>query len=224
LPREELGKLGSDRELDGDEELNEQPSDMTRRRRTLVLAALALVALALVVGLLIGRKPKVEVAESESAPAEPAEVASAPLSGERRAPAPVAQPAKRKPRPLEYMSDGVPIMPVSSADEQPTGFAHPHPITSAHLRIYRENNLLYQLNEAMDGREVVRLRALLAVYREEYPEDPHEMQQGYELIADCIANPSDEVRARATRYFKEEIASTLRRFVLRHCLDGNIPP
>ena len=199
--------------------MSEPSSDVVRRRRALVLAALAFVVLVGVVGWIIGRKPKVEVAVEESAPAEAAQAPAEPLSTLRRAPS-AAPPSKPKPRPLEYMSDGVPIMPVSSADEQPTSFAHPHPITSAHLRIYRENNLLYQLNEAMDGREVVRLRALLAVYREEYPEDPNEMQEGYELIADCIGNPSDEVHARAQRYFKEEIASTLRRFVLRHCLDG----
>ena len=133
----------------------------------------------------------------------------------------VETPAKRGPAPLEYASDGVPFMPASGDDPHPKTYVHPHPITPAHLRIYRENNLLYQLNEAMDGREVSRLRGLIKVYRDEYPEDPHAMQGGYTLIADCIEFPGDPTtRASAQRYFSEEIASTLRRFVLRHCLSG----
>lgn len=177
-----------------------------------------------VVAWLLGRKPEVEVAVPVTAPEEP--VVHAPVVPVVTArPVPSAAPApsgKHKPAPLEYMGDGVPIMPVDNEDSHDF-YAHPHPITSAHKRIFRENNLLYQLNEAMDGREVVRLRALLAVYREEYPEDPNEMQEGYALIADCIDSPSEQVRARARKYYKEEIASTLRRFVARHCLDG-VPP
>jgi hypothetical protein len=191
------------------------------QRRWVVLAALTLVALIGAIGWFLGRKPEVvEVTAHESVPEPPERAPAVPISTSRPAVTVTPQPVQRKPAPLEYMSDGVPIMPAHPEDEQPNTFAHPHPITSAHLRIFRENNLLYQLNEAMDGREVVRLRALLAVYREEYPEDPHEMQQGYQLIADCLDNPSDEVKKRAHRYFNEEIASTLRRFVLRHCLDN----
>jgi hypothetical protein len=137
-----------------------------------------------------------------------------------RAAAPVLT-ATTAPAPLEVMGDGVPIMPAGPNDPHPNTFVHPHPITPKHQRIFRENGLLYQLNEAMDGKEVTRLRALLAQYREEYPEDPHEMQSGYALIADCLERPSDETRAAAQRYYDEEIASTLRRFVMRHCLDGN---
>ncbi len=199
--------------------MSEQPSDTTRRRQGLLLAALTLAVLGAVVGWIVLREPpKARVAVKESAPVEPVQAPAAPVAKQRAAPAPAATSSQRKPRPLEYMSDGMPIMPVSHDDEQPTSFAHPHPITSAHVRIHRENNLLYQLNEAMDGREVIRLRALLAVYREEYPEDPQEIQEGYALIADCLEDPNGEVRARAQRFFDEEIASNLRRFVKRHCL------
>jgi hypothetical protein len=109
-------------------------------------------------------------------------------------------------------------MPAHDDDPRPNVPVHPHPITEAHKRIFRENALLYQLNEAMDGREPARLRGLLQEYLDEYPDDPHDMQQGYALIADCIERPSDATRAAARRYYDEETASTLRRFVMRHCL------
>ena len=118
------------------------------------------------------------------------------------------------------MGDGLPIMPAGPNDPHPNTFAT-RTRSRRDQRIFRQNGLPNQLNEAMDGKEVPRLRGLLAQYREEYPEDPHEMQKGYALIADCLEHPSHHPRAAAQRYYDEEIASTLRRFVMRHCLDGN---
>ena len=188
------------------------------RRRLALLAALALGF----AGWLAVRSarpvaaPEAETVEPEAIPAPPPPARPTPA----RAAAPVLT-ATATPAPLEYMDDGVPIMPAGPNDPHPNTFVHPHPITPKHQRIFRENGLLYQLNEAMDGKEVPRLRGLLAQYREEYPEDPHDMQKGYALIADCLEHPSDETRAAAQRYYDEEIASTLRRFVMRHCLDEN---
>jgi hypothetical protein len=123
-------------------------------------------------------------------------------------------------RALEYASDGIPYMPPGPDDPHPETFVHPHPITPRHIQIFTENALLYQLNEAVDGREAPRLRRFLQQYRAEFPEDPHDMQAGYALIADCLENPGDErLRVAAQRYVDAEIASTLRRFVRRHCLE-----
>jgi hypothetical protein len=146
-----------------------------------------------------------------------------PLEQPRSPPAPMEKPAAlpRKPAPLEYMSDGVPIMPAGPDDPHPERFVHPHPITPQHKRIFRENALLFQLNEAVDGKEAPRLRELLKQYRDEYPDDPQDMQKGYALIADCLEHPSEDTRAAAQRFYDEEIASTLRRFVMRHCLQDN---
>lgn len=124
---------------------------------------------------------------------------------------------------LEHMSDGLPIMPPGPEYPRPDTFAHPHPITPRHVRIFRENALLFQLNEAMDGKEPQRLRGLLDQYRDEYPEDPHDMQKGYALVADCLERPSEAIRVAARRYWREEGASTLRRFILRHCLADTEP-
>jgi hypothetical protein len=160
----------------------------------------------------------IETAEEEApAPAPTAPPAAAPPPSPKAAPILTAT----APRPLEYMSDGVPIMPPGPNDPHPNTYVHPHPITPKHVRIFEENALLFQLNEAMDGREVTRLRGLLTQYRLQYPEDPHAMQEGYSLIADCIEHPNDETRAAAQHYYDTETASTLRRFVMRHCLDGD---
>jgi hypothetical protein len=101
---------------------------------------------------------------------------------------------------------------------------HPHPITEAHQRIFRENNLVGALNGAMDVGDHVALRRMNEEYRREYPEDGHVLQQGYDLIADCLERPDDEaVRDRAERFWRNRRASSLRRHVRRHCLSGRLP-
>ena len=188
---------------------------MLSRRRIALGAAVALGF----AGLLVWRvwpaaDPDVPIAEAPTP-------APAPIGRPAAAPPPAAPILTATvPRPLEYMDDGVPIMPAGPNDPHPNTFVHPHPITPKHVRIFEENALLFQLNEAMDGGEAPRLRALLTQYRLQYPEDPHDMQAGYSLIADCIEHPNDETtRAAAQHYYDTETASTLRRFVMRHCLD-----
>jgi hypothetical protein len=61
---------------------------------------------------------------------------------------------------------------------------------------------------------------LLAEYRAEYPEDSHEMQIGYQLIADCLEFADDPAKRAAARdYYDTETASGLRRYIRRHCLE-----
>lgn len=192
------------------------------RRRIALVAAIALgLAGWMMLRARPAAEPEVEAVDEERPPlAPPAAEPPPPSSSQPSKAAPIL--TATAPRPLEFMSDGVPIMPAGPNDPHPNTFVHPHPITPKHVRIFEENALLFQLNEAMDGREAPRLRALLTQYRLQYPEDPHDMQAGYTLIADCIEHPNDEAtRAAAQRYFDEETASTLRRFVMRHCLDGN---
>jgi hypothetical protein len=192
------------------------------RRRIALVAAIALgLAGWLVLRARPAAEPEVQTAEQEEA--APTPVPIAPPAAEPPPPPSKAAPTltATAPRPLEYMSDGVPIMPAGPNDPHPNTFVHPHPITPKHIRIFEENALLFQLNEAMDGQEVPRLRSLLTQYRLQYPEDPHEMQAGYTLIADCIEHPNEETRAAAQRYYDTETASTLRRFVMRHCLTDN---
>ena len=94
---------------------------------------------------------------------------------------------------------------------------HPHPITPAHLRIQRENNLIGSLNGAMDVGDAVGLRGLLDQYRSEFPDDPNLLQQGYGIIADCLQYPGAATKAAGQSYYDRERGSILRRFVARHC-------
>jgi len=95
---------------------------------------------------------------------------------------------------------------------------HPHPLTEERARIHLENSLIQSLNDAMDSQDPDSLRQVLAGYRQSHPEDPHHLQGGYGLIADCLDEPGPASRAAGERYMKENRASTLRRFVERHCV------
>jgi hypothetical protein len=105
--------------------------------------------------------------------------------------------------------------PDASADADP--HPHPHPITPAHQRIFRENNLIGALNGAMDVSDAVGMRGLLDQYRSEFPEDPNSLQQGYQIIADCLQYPGAASKAAGQSYYDRERGSILRRFVARHC-------
>jgi hypothetical protein len=120
---------------------------------------------------------------------------------------------------IELTSDGVPIRPAGSTSAETRGMV-PHPLTPQHARIFRENNLIGDLNGAMDAADAPALRRLLAVYRDEFPEDAHTLQDGYELIASCLENLTPETRATAQRYYDQQLDSGLRRYIRRHCLEA----
>jgi hypothetical protein len=113
--------------------------------------------------------------------------------------------------------DEIPLMQAGSEDSSAEGPRRPHPITPTRLRIYRENNLIGALNQAMDLGRHQALRELNAQYREDYPEDEHGLQQAYDLIADCQQELTDERQTRAREFWKKHRSSQLRRFVRRHC-------
>jgi hypothetical protein len=118
--------------------------------------------------------------------------------------------------------DGVPVIPADSAGVNAEGML-PHPLTPQHQRIFRENNLIGNLNGAMDVKDAAGLRRLLRQYRDEYPEDAHVLQDGYELIIACFERPGAETRAAAQRYYDEQLDSGLRRYIRRHCLEAPQP-
>jgi hypothetical protein len=128
--------------------------------------------------------------------------------------------AAAAPAPAPAARDEIPIVPVGNDDPRPDGPMHPHPITDRHIRIQNENALLGQLNGAMDVADAAGLRRLLDEYRQEYPDDPEKLQEGYGIIADCLEHPgNDAAKAAAQRYYDVERGSILRRFVSRHCLE-----
>jgi len=164
-----------------------------------------LIAIALLGALTI--RPRAKVPEPEPTPRE-----VTPLPTRQQSLETAAQPG------AVPVSMTLPITPASSPPRQEE-LRHPHPITPEHERIYRENELTFALDGAVDIEDVSGIRRLLAIYRSEYPEDSLVMQQGYEIIADCLAQPGERTRAAAQRFYDTEFASSLRRHVRRHCLE-----
>lgn len=153
--------------------------------------------------------------------AAPPEIAGpAQVSAPAPAAPPAPAPAPQEVAPINFSPDGVPIRPAGSAEMNAEGM-RPHAITPTHERIYRENNLIGNLNGAMDVKDGPGLRQLLKQYRDEYPEDAHVLQDGYELIANCLEHPSADNSAIAQRYYDEQLDSGLRRYIRRHCLEAN---
>jgi len=142
----------------------------------------------------------------------PLPAAAAPRETPQR-PVPAAAPAAAM-----LASTTTPLTRVSAGAPE-AELPHPHPITPQHERIFRENNLTFSLDGAVDVEDVPGIRRLLAIYRREFPEDSLVLQQGYELIADCLEQPGERTRAAAQRFYDTELASALRRHVRRHCLE-----
>jgi hypothetical protein len=118
----------------------------------------------------------------------------------------------------QVANDGIPFRGPGAIDDSGAELLHPHPITPAHERIYKENNTIGAMNAAMDLGNIAELRRLNREYREQYPEDSHLMQDGYDIIADCMERRTEANRIRAQRFYDSQIASMLRRYVRIHCL------
>jgi hypothetical protein len=210
--------VAADRHLDGHEALT--LSQRERARGWLFWFPLAL-ALAGAVGLfvwLLGRDRR--AAPEQAAVAEPSPAVEPPRSPPQPAPARTQPPA---PDAAAGPTAGTAepellINPPGNDDPRPDGVLHPHPITPRHERIQRENALLGQLDGAMDVRDAAGMRRLLEQYKREYPEDPNQLQEGYQIVADCLERLDSVSRAAAERYYEVERGSTLRLFVGRYCL------
>lgn len=189
------------------------------RRFTLPGVALV-VALALGVWLLFSLSedaPREPPGQARSANSEPPARSGAVREAKVERPPPTQTPKPNKPS--REVHDGPHDDPIlGPRDYDPE--RHAHPITAEHLHIQHENRLIQALNDAMDTKNVKELRNVLEMYRSSHPEDPHALQGGYAVIADCLENPGPDTRAAGERYMEEERASTLRRFVRRHCVQA----
>jgi hypothetical protein len=126
-----------------------------------------------------------------------------------------------EPVPATALSDLTPEIPPPFEAWRAEGhedLPHPHPLTRERIRIQHENELIGAMNDAMDLEDGARLREILTTYRERYPEDPSQLQEGYALIADCLEHPGSDSKAAGQRYFDEQRGSILRLFAARHCL------
>jgi len=187
-------------------------------KRLLVVLALALNAIVIAaIWLLFARDSDRQVEASvadEEAPTAPRPV----LARE------VQRPAPPKPAAHEHVAaDGIGFMPEHDGDPRPAGALHPHPISAQHQRIFAENRIAFALDDATDAKDVSVMKELLARYRREFPEDQWQLQSGYAVIIDCLEHPGPESRGSAKRWLDQNNGSTVKRSVLRNCIDPPLP-
>jgi hypothetical protein len=144
----------------------------------------------------------------------PTEAATAAIA----APEPSITAAPAPPPQRERAGDGIPIMAAGTTDRSTDEPRHPHPITPTHERNFRQISMVAVMDGAADVGDVEELRRVNRKYRDEYPENSL-LQDGYDLIADCLERRTTATEAAAQRYWNSAIASNLRRYVRRHCLD-----
>jgi hypothetical protein len=104
-------------------------------------------------------------------------------------------------------------VPAASGAEQ----RERHPLTDEHVRIQNDNQMLGALNDATDIKNVARLRQLVEAWNRAHHEDPEKFGEAYTVIADCLEFPGEASRAKGQRFYDENRASTLRRYIRRHC-------
>ena len=175
-----------------------------------------MVVAALVSGLRIGSAPYVRREQV----AAPDSGAKAGLPGPASAGARASVPPVGFPSPGEVTAPGPP--PGSST--APTALPDvPHPLTSAHRRLFHQNALREQLALALDRRDLPSGRRLLVEYEAASPSDPMKIAEGYRLLFDCLDQPSAEAVRRARAFYERETASPLRKSLRRQCLEGEAP-
>jgi hypothetical protein len=105
--------------------------------------------------------------------------------------------------------------PLPSAAEE----RHPHPLTPTRVAQFRQADLLEGALRALDQRDFARARTLVATHRREFPGARVDMNEGIELLAECLERPTDAVVGRAEKFYSEHTVSTLRRRLRRECLE-----
>ena len=136
---------------------------------------------------------------------------------------PLAPEPQRPPTPPEHVAaDGVGFRPANEGEPSPPG-AHAHPITPQHQRIFAENRIAFALDDATDAKDVAVMKDLLARYRREFPEDQWQLQSGYAVIIECLEHPGPGSRQAAERWLDQNNGSTVKRSVLRNCIEPSQP-
>jgi len=159
------------------------------------------------------------VADDTEATAPPAPSPPTPaIARDAQRPSPSAPPQKE-----HVAADGVGFMPQHEGDPRPPGPLHAHPITPTHERIFAENRIAFALDDATDAKDVGAMKQLLAQYRREFPEDQWQLQSGYAVIIDCLEHPGPDSRRSAERWLDQNNGSTVKRSVLRNCIDPPQP-
>ena len=127
------------------------------------------------------------------------------------------RPAAPAPPAREHVADQAGGTPM------PPELPHAHPITPQHQRIFAENRIAFALDDATDAKDVAMMKDLLAQYRRDFPEDQWQLQSGYAVIIECLEHPGPASRQAAERWLDQNNGSTVKRSVLRNCIDPPQP-
>jgi hypothetical protein len=190
-------------------------------KRIVAALALALGAITLLAAWLFwGRRHEPREVSGLSPPAESSTAPAAPERADANPPPPPrASRPPATPKADEHLAaDGRGFMPLHEGDPRPPGPLHPHPITPTHERIFAENRIAFALDDATDAQDAPAMKALLEQYRRDFPEDHWQLQSGYAVIIDCLEHPGAESRAAAERWLETNNGSTVKRSVLRNCM------
>jgi hypothetical protein len=95
---------------------------------------------------------------------------------------------------------------------------HPHPITEEHVDLFEENEIFGEVLGALDVQDLEGLKELSPKYRLHSPEK-YVLQNGLDLIINCMSNKTASAIYSAQSYYDTEKASRLRRYVRRFCLE-----
>jgi len=195
--------------------------DRSTSKRLVVVLALVLSAIVVAAAWLASaRRPArhglPSVADDTVAVETPAPPATPPLARDAKRPAASAAPE-------HLAADGIGFMPQHDGDPRPPGPLHPHPISAQHQRIFAENRIAFALDDATDAKDVAVMKDLLAQYRRDFPEDQWQLQDGYAVIIECLDHPGAESRRAAERWLDQNNGSTVKRSVLRNCIEPSQP-
>lgn len=158
--------------------------------------------------------PRARAVDEVEAPAkQPAPVKAASL------PKTVAEPELEPVRQPSPPAEQATVVPAAQDDFNPKPGDHPHPITPERRRIYHENDMVATIDNAIQVKDYQAVRRFNDEYRRQYPADEFNMQDAYDMIADCMEEKTPERVARAREFWETRRSSRARRDLRKNCLE-----
>ena len=192
------------------------------KRLVLALALTLGAVVCLVAWFFVARQP---VRPEESPPPESTTTSVPPDHPHPAQPPPQPRPDSIARASGEHLAaDGIGFMPLHDDDPRPPGPLHPHAMDPIRQRIFAENRIAAALDDATDAKDVTAMKRFLEQYITEFPEDQWQLQAGYAVIIRCLEHPGAESRAAAERWLDENNGSTVKRSVLRNCIEATADP
>jgi hypothetical protein len=118
----------------------------------------------------------------------------------------------------ERPAPDAPVTQLAAAVESEVAPPYPHPVTPAHVRNFREVDLLQGAWKALERRDFARARELVSAHRNDYPGQWDDMNEGLEILAECLQRRTPEIVERARVFHRQRTASMMRKRIRRFCL------